>query len=78
VAKPDRRIFEILLQRHGLDPGTTVFVDDVAANVAAAQSVGIGAVRPPRRSFSAAASAHSGSPRAVSAAGAAGTTTYQG
>jgi 2-haloacid dehalogenase len=45
VAKPDRRIFEILLQRHGLDPGTTVFVDDAAANVAAAQSVGIGAVQ---------------------------------
>lgn len=29
----------------GPDPGTTVFVDDVAANVAAAQSVGIGAVQ---------------------------------
>jgi 2-haloacid dehalogenase len=45
VAKPDRRIFEILLRRHGLDPAATVFVDDVAANVAAAQSLGIGAVQ---------------------------------
>jgi len=45
VAKPDRRIFEILLRRHGLDPGTTVFVDDVAANVEAARALGIGAVQ---------------------------------
>jgi 2-haloacid dehalogenase len=45
VAKPDRRIFEILLQRYGLEPSATVFVDDVAANVAAAQSMGIGGVQ---------------------------------
>ena len=45
VAKPDRRIFEILLRRHGLDPGATVFVDDVAGNVEAAQALGIVAVQ---------------------------------
>jgi 2-haloacid dehalogenase len=45
VAKPDRQIFEILLRRHGLDPGATVFVDDVAGNVEAAQALGIVAVQ---------------------------------
>lgn len=45
VAKPDRRIFEILLRRYGLQPQSTVFVDDVAANIEAARELGIGAVR---------------------------------
>jgi 2-haloacid dehalogenase len=45
VVKPDREIFEILLARFDLDPRATVFVDDVAANVAAASEVGIVAIR---------------------------------
>ncbi len=45
VAKPDRRIFEILLRRHGLEPPATVFADDSAANVEAARELGIVALR---------------------------------
>jgi 2-haloacid dehalogenase len=45
VVKPDRRIFEILLDRYALTPETTVFVDDLQRNVEAARAVGINAVR---------------------------------
>jgi 2-haloacid dehalogenase len=45
VAKPDRRIFEILLCRHGLRPSSTVFVDDLARNVNAARELGFIAVQ---------------------------------
>jgi 2-haloacid dehalogenase len=41
VAKPDRRIFEILLRRHGLRPQACVFIDDQARNVAAARELGL-------------------------------------
>jgi 2-haloacid dehalogenase len=41
VAKPDRRIFEILLSRHGLRPHATVFIDDQARNVDAARDLGL-------------------------------------
>ena len=41
VAKPDRRIFEILLSRHGLRPQATVFVDDQPRNVDAARDLGL-------------------------------------
>jgi 2-haloacid dehalogenase len=41
VAKPDRRIFGILLDRFGLDPARTVFIDDRPDNVAAAAAVGL-------------------------------------
>lgn len=41
VAKPDRAIFELLLDRYALRPARTVFVDDSAANVAAAEGVGL-------------------------------------
>jgi len=41
VAKPDRRIFEILLNRHGLRPQATAFVDDQPRNVDAARELGI-------------------------------------
>jgi 2-haloacid dehalogenase len=44
IAKPDRRIFELLLDRFGLTPAATVFVDDSAANVRAARAVGMDAV----------------------------------
>jgi len=45
VVKPDRRIFEILMDRYGLAPESTVFVDDSAVNVRAAQDLGITALR---------------------------------
>jgi 2-haloacid dehalogenase len=41
VAKPQKKIFEILLTRYGLEPHATVFVDDKAHNVAAARELGI-------------------------------------
>jgi 2-haloacid dehalogenase len=45
VAKPDPRIFRILLERHRLEPGSTMFIDDSAANVEAARTAGLVAVR---------------------------------
>jgi 2-haloacid dehalogenase len=44
LAKPDPEIFTRMIARFGLDPGATLFVDDVAANVEAARSVGIRAL----------------------------------
>jgi 2-haloacid dehalogenase len=44
LAKPDREIFELLLERFALDPAATLFVDDVHANVAAAASLGLDTV----------------------------------
>jgi 2-haloacid dehalogenase len=41
VAKPDPAIFQHLLDRYGLDPATTVFIDDSEANVRAAAAEGI-------------------------------------
>lgn len=45
VAKPDRRIFEILLGRYRLAPAATLFIDDTPANVAAARELGLRALR---------------------------------
>ena len=45
MTKPDPAFFRLLLDRFGLDPGATVFVDDSEANVAAAGELGIDAVR---------------------------------
>ena len=45
VAKPDPQIFQILLNRHGLDPGRTAFIDDSPGNVAAARELGIAALQ---------------------------------
>ncbi len=44
VAKPDRRIFEILLERYRIAPATALFIDDSVANVAAARHLGMTAV----------------------------------
>jgi 2-haloacid dehalogenase len=44
VTKPDPAIFQLLLDRFGLDPTATVFVDDSAANVAAARRLGFDAI----------------------------------
>lgn len=41
LAKPDPAIFELLITRYGLVPEQTLFIDDVAANVEAARSVGL-------------------------------------
>ncbi len=45
VAKPDRRIFRILLARYGLTAERTIFVDDSDANIGAARQLGIIGIR---------------------------------
>ena len=42
--KPDREIFDVLVKRTGLDPTTTVFIDDRLPNVRAAEDLGFIAV----------------------------------
>lgn len=44
LAKPDPRIFELLVERFDVDPARAVFVDDSPRNVAAAAGVGFHAV----------------------------------
>jgi 2-haloacid dehalogenase len=44
VAKPDQRIYQILLTRYGLAPARTVFVDDSERNVHAAGELGMNGV----------------------------------
>jgi 2-haloacid dehalogenase len=44
LAKPDRRIFELTIQRATLDPATTVYVDDSLPNIEAARPLGFHAV----------------------------------
>ena len=44
VVKPDPRIFEIAIRRFGLDPPHSVFIDDLAENVAAACESGFRAL----------------------------------
>jgi 2-haloacid dehalogenase len=41
LAKPDPRIFDHLLEKFGLEPASTVFIDDSAANVRAALETGL-------------------------------------
>jgi 2-haloacid dehalogenase len=45
VAKPDPRIFRILLDRHDLRPDSTVFIDDQPRNIAAARALGLKALQ---------------------------------
>jgi 2-haloacid dehalogenase len=45
VAKPDARIFEILLTRIGRPAGGCIFIDDSPKNVAAAAALGFDAIR---------------------------------
>jgi 2-haloacid dehalogenase len=44
VTKPDAAIYRILLERYGLDPSRTVFVDDAVANVERARELGFDAI----------------------------------
>jgi 2-haloacid dehalogenase len=43
LMKPDPAIFRLAIARFGIDPAGALFVDDVSANVAAAESVGMAA-----------------------------------
>jgi 2-haloacid dehalogenase len=45
LLKPDPRLFQVLLDRYDLTAPTTVFVDDVAANVEAAADLGLRAIQ---------------------------------
>jgi 2-haloacid dehalogenase len=45
LIKPDPRFFRLLLERFGLDPEATFYVDDSEPNVAAARELGLDAVR---------------------------------
>jgi putative hydrolase of the HAD superfamily len=44
VRKPDRRIYEIVLERLQVEPSACVFIDDLAENCAAATAIGMHAV----------------------------------
>jgi len=44
LIKPQREIFELLASRYALDARHTVFIDDAAANVAAARALGWSAI----------------------------------
>lgn len=41
LVKPDPSIYRLLLERHGLDAGETLFIDDARANIEGARSVGL-------------------------------------
>ncbi len=42
--KPDPRVYQRLLARHGVEPANAVFIDDSAANVAGADAAGLRAI----------------------------------
>ena len=44
MIKPDEDLYAVLVQRTGLDPATTIFVDDSLPNVAAARDLGFSTV----------------------------------
>lgn len=44
VVKPDPAIYRVLVDRHGVDPASTVFVDDRPENVDAADALGFDGV----------------------------------
>ncbi len=45
ICKPDPRIFRQLIERYGLEPARTVFVDDLLRNVEAADQQGMAALK---------------------------------
>lgn len=44
MLKPQAQIFRLILERHGLTPGHTVFIDDMPANAEAARACGLQAI----------------------------------
>jgi 2-haloacid dehalogenase len=44
LIKPDPRIYELLIERYGLDPEKAVFIDDNEPNVSGAREVGLHAI----------------------------------
>lgn len=45
IVKPDRRIFDYIMETYALVPSETVFIDDSQKNVAAAEACGIRGIR---------------------------------
>lgn len=45
MVKPEMQIYEHLLNRYQLQPGDTVFIDDLQENLAAASSIGIQTIK---------------------------------
>ncbi len=45
LAKPDRRIYTLALERLQVQPAEAIFIDDVQANVEAAQAIGLVGIR---------------------------------
>ena len=44
MVKPDREIYDLILQRYQLKPKESLFIDDLEANIKAAQALGINTV----------------------------------
>jgi putative hydrolase of the HAD superfamily len=38
--KPDPRIYDHAIEKHGLDPANTLYIDDLPANIATGKSLG--------------------------------------
>lgn len=45
IAKPDPRLFKIVFERYGVEPGSAVFVDDNEKNCVTAESLGMEVIR---------------------------------
>jgi epoxide hydrolase-like predicted phosphatase len=45
LAKPDPRLYQLVLDRMNIEPGEAVFVDDFLENIEAAQAVGMRGIR---------------------------------
>jgi len=44
LKKPDAGIYRLLFERHGIEPRTTLFIDDVPENLEAAEALGLNGV----------------------------------
>lgn len=44
LIKPDKAIYHLLLDRYGIDPSTSVFIDDNLDNIKAAKEIGISGI----------------------------------
>jgi len=45
LSKPDPKIYELILEKYGLEPSETLFTDDIAVNIQAAKDAGINAIQ---------------------------------